>query len=80
MTRYHAQYRKLTFIETGLEANGKFIDEAAAEAAEKGWSFERYPGDLGWLRRLVEGEWSACEFVIAPPGQRFAASLRLTES
>jgi len=74
MTRYHAQYRKLTFIETGLEAGGRFIEEAAAEAAEKGWSFERYPGDLGWLKRLVEGVWSASEFVIASPGERFAAS------
>ncbi len=74
MTRYHAQYRKLTFIETGLEAHGKFVDEAAAEAVEKGWSFERYTGDLGWLQRLVEGQWSASEFVIASPGERFAAS------
>ena len=53
MTRYRSQYRKLTFIETGLEAGGKFIAEAAAEAREKGWSFERLPGDLAWLRRLV---------------------------
>jgi hypothetical protein len=74
MTRYHAQYRKLTFIETGLEAGGNFIEEAAAEAAEKGWSFERYPGDLGWLKRLVDGVWSVSEFVIASPGERFAAS------
>jgi len=74
MTRYRAQYRKLTFIETGLEAGGKFIDEAAAEAAEKGWSFERLPGDLAWLGRLVEGEWADAEFVVAQPGQHIAAS------
>jgi len=74
MTRYRAQYRKLAFIETGLEAGGKFVDEAAAEAAEKGWSFERLKGDLAWLARLVEGEWTEAEFVIAEPGQRFAAS------
>ncbi len=74
MTRYQAQYRKLTFIETGLEAGGKFIDESAAEAKEKGWSFERLTGDLAWLGRLVEGEWTDAEFVIAEPGQRLAAS------
>lgn len=74
MTRYRAQYRKLTFIETGLEADGKFIAEAAAEAKEKGWSFERLPGDLAWLGRLVEGEWTEAEFVVAEPGQRIAAS------
>ena len=74
MTRYRAQYRKLTFIETGLEADGKFIAEAAAEAKEKGWSFERLPGDLAWLGRLVEGAWADAEFVVAGPGQRIAAS------
>ena len=74
MTRYRAQYRKLTFIETGLEAGGEFIAEAAAEAREKGWSFERLPGDLAWLGRLVEGVWPEAEFVVAEPGQRIVAS------
>ena len=55
MTRYRSQYRKLAFIETGLEADGKFIAEAATEAAEQGWTFERLPGELGWLGRLVDG-------------------------
>ena len=74
MTRYRAQYRKLTFIETGLEAGGEFIAEAAAEARDKGWSFERLPGDLAWLGRLVEGVWTEAEFVVAEPGQRIVAS------
>jgi hypothetical protein len=74
MTRYRAQYRKLTFIETGLEAGGEFIAEAAAEARDKGWSFERLPGDLAWLGRLVEGVWTEREFVVAEPGQRIVAS------
>src|ERR1035441_8733368 len=74
MTRYRAQYRKLTFIETGLEADGKFVAEAAGEAEERGWSFERLPGDLAWLRRLVDGQWTDAEFVVAAPGQRIAAS------
>jgi hypothetical protein len=74
MTRYRAQYRKLAFIETGLEAGGKFIAEAAAEARENGWGFELLPGNLAWLWRLVEGAWTEAEFVVAEPGQRIAAS------
>jgi hypothetical protein len=74
MTRYQSQYSKLTFIETGLEAGGKFIAEADAEAKEKGWVFERLTGDLAWLGRLLEGEWTDAEFVVAEPGQRIAAS------
>jgi len=73
LTGYQARYRKLTFIETGLEAGGEFLAEAAGEAAGKGWSFEKFPGDLGWLRRLVSGDWTDAEFAIAEPGQRFAA-------
>jgi hypothetical protein len=62
------------FIETGLEAGENFLAEAAAEARQNGWSFGRLPGDLGWLRRLVEGKWAEAEFVVAKPGQRIAAS------
>ncbi len=74
MTRYRSQYRKLTFIETGLEAGGKFLVEASTEAKERGWSFERLPGDLTWLRRMVEGKWAEAEFVVAEPSQRIVAS------
>jgi hypothetical protein len=74
LTRYKSQYRKLTFIETGLEAGAKFVGESVAEAKEKGWTFEQLRGDLAWLHRLVDGEWADGEFVIAEPGQSFAAS------
>jgi hypothetical protein len=74
MTRYRTQYRKLVFIETGLEAGGKFVAEAAAEASEKSWGFERLPGDLAWVRRMLNGEWADTEFVVAAPGQCIAAS------
>lgn len=74
MTHYRSQYRKLVFIETGLEPDGKLAAEAAGEAEENGWSFERMQGDLAWLRRLVYGEWPESEFVIALPGQRILAS------
>ena len=58
------------FIETGLDAGENFL----AEARQNGWSFGHLPGDLGWLRRLVEGKWAEAEFVVAKPGQRIAAS------
>jgi hypothetical protein len=32
------------------------------------------PGDLAWLRSLVNGEWVEAEFVVAKPGQHIAAS------
>ncbi len=74
MTRYRSGYQKLAFIESGLEADGHFLAEAAAEAQEKGWAFERLAGDLAWLGRLVNGDWPESDFVIARPGQRFGPS------
>ncbi|HUO28059.1 MAG TPA: DUF1638 domain-containing protein [Bryobacteraceae bacterium] len=74
LTRYRSQYRKLAFIETGLEGGGKFFGEAFSEAKDKGWTFERLPGDLAWLRHLIDGQWDPAEFVIAEPGQRIVAS------
>jgi hypothetical protein len=74
LNRYQSQYTTLVFIETGLEAGGKFIDQAAAEAATKGWAFERVPGNLQWLRGLVSGDWPHAEFVTAPPGYCIRAS------
>ncbi|MGA2150321.1 MAG: DUF1638 domain-containing protein [Bryobacteraceae bacterium] len=74
MTHYRSQYRKLVYIETGLEAGGKFLAEAAAEAGENGWAFERLRGDLAWLQRMVEGQWADGEFVVVEPGQRIAAT------
>jgi hypothetical protein len=74
LTSYRAHYRKLTFIETGLESGGKFFGEALAEAQDKGWNFERLPGDLAWLRRLVDGDWNDSDFLVALPGQRIVAS------
>jgi len=74
MTRYKSQYSRLTFIETGLESGGPFFADAMTRAREKGWTFDRLPGDLAWLSRLVSGEWPAADFVIAEPGQRIVAS------
>ena len=67
LTRYQQQYRKLTYIATGLEPDDAFDAEAAAEAANKGWSFERVPADLACSapagRRLGRRE-----FVVPEPG------------
>ena len=41
---------------------------------DSGWSFERLPGDLAWLRGLVNGEWAEAEFVVAKPGQHIAVT------
>jgi len=73
MTRYKTNYRRLVYIETGLEADGSFHDQARHEAEEQGWRFEVEKGSLDIFRRLARGEWDSDDFVVAQPGERFAA-------
>jgi Protein of unknown function (DUF1638) len=73
LTRYRQTYQQLTFIETGLEPDGRFQAGARAEVAEKGWGFEKIRGDLELLRRLLSGSRDDARYLVVPPGHRIAA-------
>jgi|GEM_PF-4632912 len=42
----------------------RYEEEARKEALDKGWEFERLKGDVGLLRRLIDGNWNRDEFLI----------------
>jgi hypothetical protein len=73
LTRYRQAYEQLTFIETGIEPDGRFEAQARAEAAEKGWRFEKLKGDLGLFRGLLSGDWDGASYLVVPPGHRIVA-------
>lgn len=74
MTRYRSSYNRMAFIETGLEADNRFEEDARRQALSEGWRFEKIQGDLGWLHRLVRGEWSETDFLTIAPGERIRAT------
>jgi hypothetical protein len=70
LTRYRSSYQRLTFIETGLEPDQRFEEEARWEAADRGWTFEKMAGDLRILRGLVRGGWNAADYLLIQPGEK----------
>ena len=70
---FTAHYQRLAFIATPVPDVKKWEAAARQTAQAKGWKFERLPGDLGWLRRLVNGDWNDREFLKLKPGERIAA-------
>ena len=68
-------YRRLAFIRMGVEPDGSFEERTRELAVERGWEFEALDGDLGLLRRLVDGAWDAADFLVLQPGQRAASTL-----
>jgi hypothetical protein len=70
---WQRNYRRLTFIDTVVASRLGYDQRTRQEAEERGWEFEKLPGDLGLLARMLHGQWDAAEFVVVPPGQRIVA-------
>jgi hypothetical protein len=63
-------YGRLAYIATPVAGAAERELEAQVLAEKQHWEFARLEGDLGWLRRLLAGDWAEDEFLVVEPGQR----------
>ena len=70
--KFTQHYKRLAFISTPVAKVEERDRKAEEIAQQQGWTYERLPGDLGWLRRLVDAEWNEREFLVLPPHHRVA--------
>jgi hypothetical protein len=69
MGAWQSHYQRAVYIDLGV-ADGSAVEaRAQAEAARRGWTFERMAGDLTLIRRLLTGDWAA-DYLVVQPGQQ----------
>jgi hypothetical protein len=67
-------YAGLTYIEMGIERDDRFQRQSEAEAALRGWKFEKLQGDMQLLQELLDGPWDEDRYLVVPPGRQIAPS------
>jgi hypothetical protein len=60
-------YKKLTYIDTGIGDFQPYKDQTREQATKRGWEYEEIRGSVGLLLRLLDGFWDASEFLVVPP-------------
>lgn len=71
MGAWRQHYNRAAFIEMGVGDSTHVEAQTRDEAERRGWTFDRLIGDLGLIRRLLDGDWTD-DFMVLEPGQRVA--------
>ena len=74
LTNMTRNYSQITYVEMGIEPDGRFERLARQQAAEQGWKFEKAQGDMRLVERLVDGPWNEEDFLVVRPGFQVATS------
>lgn len=73
MSGWQQHYQRAVFIDLGLGDSKGLEADTEAEAARRGWAYEKLTGDLTLMRRLLFGEWDE-DFLVVEPGQQITMS------
>lgn len=68
------KYSNAAYTDLGVGENAHYREYTRQCAQWLEWSYDELQGDPGLLKRFVEGDWRADDFLIVEPGQRIVAS------
>jgi hypothetical protein len=74
---WRSHYDRAAYVDMGVadpRAAAAVEAHTRDDAARRGWAFEKLAGELLLVRRLVDGEWGADDFLVLQPGERLAMS------
>ena len=74
---WRSHYDRAAYVDMGVAppvATGLAEDRARADAEQRGWAFEKLAGELILIRRLIDGDWDAADFLVLAPGELLAMS------
>jgi hypothetical protein len=69
MGAWQSHYSRAVFIDIALGSSAPVEDRARSQAERRGWQYERIPGDLILIRRLLAGDWQD-DFLVLERGQK----------
>jgi hypothetical protein len=70
---YKKHYRQYTFIQMGVEPDGRFEQRTRERAIERGWKFQKICGDMSLIEGLINGPWDDARYLVVKPGWRVVA-------
>jgi Protein of unknown function (DUF1638) len=68
MGAWQSHYQRAVYIDMAIADGAAVEARAQAEAARRGWTFERVAGDLTLIRRLLAGDW-VTDFLVVAAGE-----------
>ncbi|HEY3345566.1 MAG TPA: DUF1638 domain-containing protein, partial [Anaerolineaceae bacterium] len=73
MGAWQSHYQRAALIDLGVGEIASFETRVKADAARRGWQYQRLAGDRDLLKRLVWAEWNE-DFLIVDPGETVQAA------
>jgi len=68
--QWSQSYERGLLIDFDFAASLDLCERTASICKQRGWRFERMPGDLGLLERWLDGRWDPKEFLIVQPSEK----------